>query len=251
MTKVAQQLEQCDVSTAQIAGMIQEEHGLCLRKCCIAENIMELFQVLMINNCFTFFNPSLFMDILNKFGDEKCVYNLRLYQARFQGYCRRRLCDVSSSPSSLHCKQFESSVGCDHSELGDKLSLCFIIDQKYTDATLEDLKNFQCRVAKALGINQSTFHFVSVEEGSMIINYRIPRQVAKTLIESVELEVMSQFFQSEKVKSAMINEKVIFQLDSRRVSYKQLVYKQIMFNGPLIIESCMKHIFHSASNQYA
>lgn len=169
VSTVIEKLQQKNVQVEDITDLVAEKHGCSLYE---DTDMTKLFQLLKRNKCLTFFSHDVLVDIIDAFGDEKCQLSLKQFKAKFQTYCRNRITEIPKSEWSKLGLESKSDNNCCAS-----VKLSFKIDESFKALTLERLATFGEHIARALGVDKSALHLMSVEEGCIQVTYLIPAHV--------------------------------------------------------------------------
>ena len=146
ISNVVDSLTRSKVEVDSVIAMIaeKEQNDSRCSKLYEANDMIKLFQLLKKEKYLTFFNHTLLIEIIQKFGDEACEFNLRQFKAKFQSYCRNRVVQIPKSSWSDLGLEYGGEI------TPDQIEIVFKIDECFYNLSMERLQIFGEYVAKAL-----------------------------------------------------------------------------------------------------
>ena len=196
VTSLVKTLKQSNVQVKIIRDIVAEKHSCsCAKVCDETTDMTKLFQLLNKRGCLTFFNHALLEEIINRLGDGKCELTLKQFKGKFQTYCKRR---VIESP-----RAFWPELGLEQEGSNNEMvEIVFKIDDCFDTLSMKKLATFSELVARALGIDKSTLHLKSIQEGCIMISYLLPFQdINKEKLFSLLWNKMQKSMQDMKLLS--------------------------------------------------
>ena len=163
-------LKQSNVQVKIILDIVAEKHSCsCAKVCDETTDMTKLFQLLNKRGCLTFFNHALLEEIINWLGDGKCELALKQFKGKFQTYCKRRIIEAPRACWLELGLEYEGTNN-------EMVEMVFKIDDCFDKLNMKRLATFSELVARALGVDKSTLHLKSIQEGCILVSYLLPFQ---------------------------------------------------------------------------